>query len=350
MTAQEETAAADYEAYVKDDEIATTKKQQDVKYKNQEAAGLDKDLADHTSDREGLQTELDAVMSYGEKVRSMCTAKPETYEERKARREAEIADEGSLKGKIRRSLGLQRKQELEFEFESTESANRLPAVFQLVLDQDYDEKMEKRCREELQVALPLEVILECRYSASKMVAAYTVLALVETKKLNLDTKVNEVLSWWTKDTKDKRSQVTVKHLLSQTDGFPTFKVFGVCLGSEEGCAKCRAYFYPDRATAEKDAGKWVTTSRIMLDIANRSEMKELRRWGPRMPHNTIRTAASMYQEAIIAGPCGICLQDAVVTTRMQCCERDDSGNRICAPCLIDCRNAHNSCPFCRAPL
>jgi hypothetical protein len=89
------------------------------------------------------------------------------------RREAEIADAhqlGSLKGKIRRALGLQRKQELEFEFESTESANRLPAVFQLVLDQDYDEKMEKRCREELQVALPLEVILECRYSASKMVA------------------------------------------------------------------------------------------------------------------------------------------------------------------------------------
>merc|ERR1719148_189521 len=33
MTAEEETAAAEYEAYVKEDEIATVKKQQDVKYK-----------------------------------------------------------------------------------------------------------------------------------------------------------------------------------------------------------------------------------------------------------------------------------------------------------------------------
>merc|ERR1719440_217656 len=42
MTVQEETAAADYEAYVKEDEIANVQKQQDVKYKTQEAAGLDK--------------------------------------------------------------------------------------------------------------------------------------------------------------------------------------------------------------------------------------------------------------------------------------------------------------------
>merc|ERR1719235_1801150 len=33
MTATEETAAAEYDSYIKEDEIATTKKQQDVKYK-----------------------------------------------------------------------------------------------------------------------------------------------------------------------------------------------------------------------------------------------------------------------------------------------------------------------------
>merc|ERR1719198_1918373 len=38
MTATEETAVANYGAYVKEDEIATTQKTQDVKYKTQEAA------------------------------------------------------------------------------------------------------------------------------------------------------------------------------------------------------------------------------------------------------------------------------------------------------------------------
>merc|ERR1740130_1219274 len=74
-----------------ENKISKTLKEQDVKYKTQEAASLDKDLAENSSDRDGLRTELDAVMTYGEKIRAMCIAKPESYEERKARREAEIA-------------------------------------------------------------------------------------------------------------------------------------------------------------------------------------------------------------------------------------------------------------------
>merc|ERR1719392_214862 len=50
MTATEETAAADYEAYVKEDEISTTKKGQDVKYKTKEAAGRDKNVAELSTD------------------------------------------------------------------------------------------------------------------------------------------------------------------------------------------------------------------------------------------------------------------------------------------------------------
>merc|ERR1719326_827030 len=46
MTATEETAAANHEAYTKEDAIATTEKQQDVKYKTQEAAGLDKSVSE----------------------------------------------------------------------------------------------------------------------------------------------------------------------------------------------------------------------------------------------------------------------------------------------------------------
>merc|ERR1719395_276206 len=52
MTAEEETAASDYEAYCKEDEIATVKKQQDVKYKTKEAAGLDKNAAELSTDLE----------------------------------------------------------------------------------------------------------------------------------------------------------------------------------------------------------------------------------------------------------------------------------------------------------
>jgi chromosome segregation ATPase len=91
MTAQEETAAADYVAYVKEDEIATTKKQQDVKYKTQEAAGLDKSVSELSTDLEAVTDELAAVLKGLEKLEEMCVAKAEPYAERKARRESEIA-------------------------------------------------------------------------------------------------------------------------------------------------------------------------------------------------------------------------------------------------------------------
>jgi len=113
-TTEEETAQSEYEKLTQENEISKTLKEQDVKYKTQEAAALDKDLAENSSDREGLRTELDAVMTYGEKIRAMCIAKPESYEERKARREAEIAGlkqaleilEGQAVGFIQKRKGL----------------------------------------------------------------------------------------------------------------------------------------------------------------------------------------------------------------------------------------------------
>merc|ERR1719373_1434696 len=50
MTAEEETAASEYEAYCKEDEIAVTTKSQDVKYKTKEAASLDKTVSELSSD------------------------------------------------------------------------------------------------------------------------------------------------------------------------------------------------------------------------------------------------------------------------------------------------------------
>merc|ERR1719181_1942222 len=90
---EEEEAAAqtDYEKVSQENKVSETVKEQDVKYKTEEATKLDKEIAELTGDRDGAQTELDAVLEYYEKIKDQCVAKPEPYEERKKRREAEIA-------------------------------------------------------------------------------------------------------------------------------------------------------------------------------------------------------------------------------------------------------------------
>lgn len=90
MIAVEDAAEAAY--YMETQKGAVTKKmkEQDVKYKTKEYTGLDKSVNEHTSDRDGAQEELDATLEYLEKLGNMCIAKPETYSERAARREAEI--------------------------------------------------------------------------------------------------------------------------------------------------------------------------------------------------------------------------------------------------------------------
>merc|ERR1719329_1880401 len=65
-------------------------KEADVKYKNKEAASLDKAVSETKTDLQGVQDELDAVNSAWASLKSQCVAVPKTYEERKARREAEV--------------------------------------------------------------------------------------------------------------------------------------------------------------------------------------------------------------------------------------------------------------------
>merc|ERR1719355_394684 len=91
MIADEESAAAEYDKLTKENEIAKVTKEQDLKYKTKEAKELDAAIAEATSDRDGANTELQAVLDYFEKLKEQCIAKPEPYEERKKRREAEIA-------------------------------------------------------------------------------------------------------------------------------------------------------------------------------------------------------------------------------------------------------------------
>merc|ERR1719408_724003 len=91
MIATEEAAVAEYDRETKENEIRKATMEQDVKYKTKEFTELDQAIAENTSDRDAVQAELDAVLEYLKKLEDMCIAKPETYEERVARREAELA-------------------------------------------------------------------------------------------------------------------------------------------------------------------------------------------------------------------------------------------------------------------
>jgi len=92
--AKEETEEADaqseYEKVSQENAVVKKTKEQDVKYKSQEAKSQDKTAAEYSADRETANSELSAVLDYFGKIKDRCIAKPETYASRKARREAEI--------------------------------------------------------------------------------------------------------------------------------------------------------------------------------------------------------------------------------------------------------------------
>merc|ERR1719484_3206 len=91
MEGAESSAVAEYEKVTYMNKVEKTSKDQDVKYKTKEAAGLDKATTEAVSDRDGVQAELDALLEYQAKLDKMCIAKAEPYAERKRRREAELA-------------------------------------------------------------------------------------------------------------------------------------------------------------------------------------------------------------------------------------------------------------------
>merc|ERR1740121_3515919 len=63
MISTEEAAASKYEEQTKQNAVDKTNKEQDVKYKTEEAASRDKETAEAKDDREGVQKELDAVQA-----------------------------------------------------------------------------------------------------------------------------------------------------------------------------------------------------------------------------------------------------------------------------------------------
>jgi len=88
--AQESDSVESYESQTQENKITKVTNEQDVKYKTQEFKGLDKEITELNGDKETSGTELAAVMEYYSKIKDRCVAKPETYEERTKRRNAEI--------------------------------------------------------------------------------------------------------------------------------------------------------------------------------------------------------------------------------------------------------------------
>jgi uncharacterized protein YoxC len=89
-TAAEEEAAKEYDRLIAESKKDKAVKTADMDYKKKSKVSAESDLSDSESDMKGAQKELDAALVYYEKLKPTCVAAPEPYEERVAKREAEI--------------------------------------------------------------------------------------------------------------------------------------------------------------------------------------------------------------------------------------------------------------------
>lgn len=87
----ENAAQASFEEQTQTNSVEKAMKEQDVKYKERESTSLQKRVSELSSDKAGVQSELDAVVEYLGKIEEQCVAKAETYSARSERRTAEIA-------------------------------------------------------------------------------------------------------------------------------------------------------------------------------------------------------------------------------------------------------------------
>jgi len=116
VEAEEADAQGDYDKVTQQNKVTVTEKKADVKYKTQESKTLGKTAAEYKNDRKGANAELASINEYFGRVKARCIAKPETYEDRVARRSAEIKglkeaqnileNEAALLQKSRRSSNL----------------------------------------------------------------------------------------------------------------------------------------------------------------------------------------------------------------------------------------------------
>merc|ERR1719191_2326339 len=89
--ATEDEAAKAYEKLTDENKISKATKETDAKGKASEVKSLKVQLEHSSEDHASVSKELDAVLAYIEKLKPECETKAMSYEEKKAKREAEIA-------------------------------------------------------------------------------------------------------------------------------------------------------------------------------------------------------------------------------------------------------------------
>jgi len=89
--ADEESAQSAYDKLTKDNAVTKATKQGDVKGKTNEVKQLEVALGNYKENKATTGKELDAVLTYLDKLKPQCETKAMSYGERKARREQEIA-------------------------------------------------------------------------------------------------------------------------------------------------------------------------------------------------------------------------------------------------------------------
>merc|ERR1719393_1119300 len=89
--ATEDEAAKAYKALTDENKVTKATKEAEAKGKASEVKSLTVSLEHSKEDHASVSAELDAVNSYIDKLRPQCEEKAMSYEEKKAKREAEIA-------------------------------------------------------------------------------------------------------------------------------------------------------------------------------------------------------------------------------------------------------------------
>lgn len=90
LQTEEDDAQTAFEKETQQMKVTKAAKEQDVLYKTKEYKALDKSVSELSSDFSTTSEELAAVEDYWAKVKARCVAKPESYADKKARREQEI--------------------------------------------------------------------------------------------------------------------------------------------------------------------------------------------------------------------------------------------------------------------
>merc|ERR1719478_1984943 len=89
--ADEASALESYEKLTQDNKVAKAEKTADVKGKSNEISSLEVAVGNYKESKETTSEELDAVLTYLDKLKPQCETKALSYAERKAKRDAEIA-------------------------------------------------------------------------------------------------------------------------------------------------------------------------------------------------------------------------------------------------------------------